>query len=86
MVAAKVSGFCRGAVFFQIRRGRDGDDTGFKELAGDEAGGRGRIDEADGEIEAFARQVAKFGGGEEFEGDLWVAVEEAAKVRGEEKV
>ena len=85
MVAAEVNGFCRAAVFFQIRRGGDGDDSGFKQLAGNEGGGGGRIDEADGEIEAFAGQVAKFGAGEEFEGDLWVAVEEAAKVRGEEE-
>jgi hypothetical protein len=84
-VAGEVGGGCRAAVFLQVGRGGDGDDSGFEQLAGDQGGGRGWLDEANSEIEAFGGQVAEFSAGEEFEGDLRVAVEEAGYVRGQEK-
>lgn len=78
MVAGEVGDLCRAAVFFQVGGGGDGDDAGFEQLPGDEEGGRGRIDEADGEIKALGGEVAKFGASEEFKRELGVEVEEAA--------
>jgi hypothetical protein len=78
VVADEVCGFCRAAVFFEVGRSSDGDDAGLEQLASDEWGGGGGLDEADGEIEALGGQVAQFGAGEEFERDFRVAVEEAA--------
>jgi len=45
-------------VFFQVGRGGDGDDAGLEQLASDEGGRGGWLDEADGEIEALGGEVA----------------------------
>jgi hypothetical protein len=78
MVVGEVGDFYRAAVFFQVGGGGDGDDSGFEQLARDEGGGDGWLDEADGEIEALGGKVAKFGASEEFERELRVKIEEAA--------
>jgi len=83
-VGGEVGGPGGAAVAFEIGGGGDGEDAGVEELADDEGGGR-LLAKADGDVEAFGDEVAEVGAGDEFEGELGVAVEETADGGGEQE-